>query len=120
MENKSKTKVLFVCSRNKLRSATAEKMYERVQHFDVRSCGTDKNARIRITAGHIGWADWIFVMEKRHLSLIRDKYKDEFQGKRIVCLNIPDEYDFMDRELVLLLQSLLSEYIDVPEIDDVY
>ena len=57
-------------------------------------------------------------MEKRHLSLIRNKYKGELQGKRIVCLNIPDEYDFMDRELVLLFQSLLSEYIDVPEIDD--
>lgn len=114
----TKTKILFVCSRNRLRSATAEKIYEHMQEYDVRSAGTDKGARIRITAGHIGWADWIFVMEKRHLRLIQDKYMDELQAKRIVCLNVPDEYDFMDRELVLLLQSLLSEYIDVPEIYD--
>lgn len=117
MADKLKTKILFVCSQNRLRSATAEKIYEKVQHYDVRSAGTDKSARIRITPGHIGWADWIFVMEKRHLSLLRKKYQQEMQGRRIVCLNIPDEYDFMDRELVLLLKSLLSEYIDVPEDD---
>lgn len=113
--DKPKTKILFVCSQNRLRSATAEKIYEKVQHYDVRSAGTDKSARIRITPGHIGWADWIFVMEKRHLSLLRNKYRQEMQGRRIVCLNIPDDYDFMDRELVLLLKSLLSEYIDVPD-----
>jgi len=115
MQDKPKTKILFVCSQNRLRSATAEKIYEKVQHYDVRSAGTDKSARIRITAGHIGWADWIFVMEKRHLSLIRNKHREELRGKRVVCLNIPDDYEFMDRELVLLLQSSLSEYIDVPE-----
>lgn len=113
-----KTKILFICSQNRLRSATAEKIYEKVQHYDVRSAGTDKSARVRVTEGHLGWADWIFVMEKRHLSLLKMKYKDKMKSKRIVCLHIPDEYDYMDRDLIILLKSLLSEFIDIPEDDE--
>lgn len=107
-------KILFVCSQNKWRSLTAEKIYEGF-HYQVRSAGTDPGARIRITEGHVGWADWIFVMEKKHLQIVKRKYGDLLQGKKVVCLNVPDQYKFMDRELIDLLKSLLSEYIEVPE-----
>jgi predicted protein tyrosine phosphatase len=57
-------KLLFICSRNRLRSLTAEKMFEGIPGYEVRSAGTQPGARIKVNEGHIGWADIIFVMEK--------------------------------------------------------
>lgn len=69
-------KLLFICSRNRWRSLTAEKIFDGVNGHDARSAGTEANARIKVTAGHIGWADMIFVMEKKHLRRIGEKYGD--------------------------------------------
>ncbi|EPY08213.1 Protein-tyrosine phosphatase, low molecular weight [Paenibacillus alvei TS-15] len=60
-------KLLFVCSRNKWRSLTAEKIFNLLNEYDVRSAGTEEGARVKVTGGHIGWADIIFVMEKKHI-----------------------------------------------------
>ena len=108
-------KLLFICSQNKWRSLTAEKILEGLVHYQVKSAGTDKGARVRVTAGHIGWADWIFVMEKKHLQILKSKYQDELQSKKAICLNIADDYEFMDRELIEILKSKLSEYIQTPD-----
>ncbi len=110
-----RVKLLFICSQNKWRSLTAEKIFEGFAPYQVKSAGTEKGARIRVTVGHIGWADWIFVMEKKHLQILRSKYQDELLSKKVVCLNIADEFEFMDRELIELLKSKLSEYIQTPE-----
>ena len=109
------TKILFVCSRNKWRSLTAEKIYEGFAPYQVRSAGTGQGARVRITDGHICWADWIFVMEKKHLQILTTKYGDLLGSKNVVCLHIQDQYRFMDNELVDLLKSRLSEYIEIPD-----
>jgi predicted protein tyrosine phosphatase len=108
-------KILFVCSQNRWRSLTAEKMFDGFVEYQVRSAGTDQGARIRITAGHIGWADKIFVMEKKHLQLLKQKFGDHLGGKNVVCLHISDDYQYMDRELIEILKERLSEYIEVPE-----
>jgi predicted protein tyrosine phosphatase len=110
-----KLKILFVCSQNRWRSLTAEKMYEGYTEYDVRSAGTDPGARVRITSGHIGWADKIFVMEKKHLQLLKHKFGDSLDGKQVVCLHIPDDFPYMDRELIEVLGERLSGYIEVPE-----
>lgn len=107
-------KLLFVCSANKLRSRTAEEMFRGMQGFHVRSRGTEPDARIRVTAGDIGWADIVFCMEKRHRDRLRQKYRQECDGKRIVCLFIPDEYDFMDPALVEVLKTRLRQHVLVP------
>ncbi len=90
-------------------------MYERLDIYQVKSAGTDKGARVRVTAGHIGWADWIFVMEKKHLQILKSKYQNELQEKKVICLNIADDFEFMDRELIEILKSKLSEYIQTPD-----
>jgi len=89
-------KILFVCSRNKWRSLTAEKIYQKFAGYSVRSAGTEKGARIKITECHIGWSDWIFCMEKKHVDRLRTKFGTTLDGKNIVCLHIPDDYEFMD------------------------
>lgn len=109
------TKILFVCSQNRWRSLTAEKLYEGFQGYEVRSAGTEKNARIRVNEGHIGWADLIFVMEKRHVDRLRDKFSEQLDGKQLICLHIPDDYGFMDTDLQRVLRERLRPYIAVPD-----
>jgi predicted protein tyrosine phosphatase len=108
-------KLLFVCSRNKLRSLTAEKLFEGFPPYQVRSVGTQPNARIVITEGHIGWANLIFVMEKSHLSRIRLKFPEALQGKRVITLCIPDDYDFMQPELIDELRAKLGPHVMLPD-----
>lgn len=117
MENKgrmvNKIQLLFVCSRNKRRSLTAERIFHNRNGLDVKSAGTEENARIRVTEGHLGWADIVFVMEKKHLRRLQDKFQSGIRDKTIICLDIPDDYRFMDEELIEILESRVSEYIKI-------
>lgn len=103
--------LLFLCSQNKRRSLTAERLFDGYEGHSARSAGTESNARIKVTAGLIGWADVIFCMEKKHVRRIREKYAEELLGKQVVCLNIPDDFEFMDEDLQALLLSAVEEYL---------
>ena len=104
-------KVLFLCSRNKRRSLTAEKIFNSGNKCEVRSAGTEANSRIKITAGLLGWADIIFCMEKKHVSRIKEKYHDIITDKEVVCLNIPDDYEYMEESLIEILEASVGEYL---------
>jgi len=93
----------------------SHQIYAGFPGYSVRSAGTEDKARIKVTRCHIGWADIIICMEKKHVDRLRDKFNETLDGKRLVCLNIPDDYKYMDPELVDLLTSKLSEHIEVPE-----
>jgi predicted protein tyrosine phosphatase len=98
-------KVLFVCSRNRRRSLTAERLFSQTPGWAVRSAGTEEGARVKVTAGHLGWADVIVVMEKRHKDRLRQKFDEAFSSKPCHCLFIPDDYDLMDPALIALLRE---------------
>ncbi|WP_342424672.1 protein tyrosine phosphatase [Paenibacillus sp. FSL E2-0178] len=108
-------KLFFICSRNKWRSSIAEKIFDGYNGYEARSAGTEEGARIKVTEGHIGWSDLIFVMEKKHTRRLRDKFADSLRNKQVIYLDIPDDYRFMDEELIEILKSRVSEYIEVPE-----
>jgi len=103
--------ILFICSRNQRRSATAEEIYKKSPDIFVKSAGTEPSARIRLTAKNILWADLIFVMEKKHKQKLIAKFPFESEDKQIVILNIPDEYLFMDSELIDEIESKVNHYI---------
>src|SRR5687768_14471516 len=107
-------KLLFVCSRNRLRSLTAEKFFQGSPFYQVRSVGTQPDARIVVTEGHVGWADLIFCMEKSHLNRLRRKFPEALDGKRIVCLQIPDDYEYMQPELLDEFRAKLTPYVTLP------
>ena len=67
-------KLLFVCSQNKRRSLTAEKIFDGINGHTVRSAGTENNARIKVTPRMIGWADIVFCFEKKHLRRLKERY----------------------------------------------
>jgi predicted protein tyrosine phosphatase len=108
------TKLLFVCSQNRMRSLTAERVFGGMPGYEARSAGTQADARIVVTEGHVRWADIIFVMEKSHLNRMRRKLGDAMDGKRVIALNIPDEYELMQPELVDELEAKVGLHVELP------
>ena len=108
-----KTKLLFVCSRNQWRSPTAESLFRQHPRYEARSAGTENNARIKLTAGHVGWADLIFCMEKKHAARVAERFTPELGDKPLIVLRIPDDYGFMDPALIELLRSELAEHLEL-------
>ena len=103
--------ILFVCSRNKWRSATAETIYQNHPNHQVRSAGTAPSARIKINEKLIIWADLIFVMEKKHKQRITERFPEETCDKEIITLHIPDDYRYMDEELIEELNAKVADYL---------
>ena len=108
-------KLLFICSQNRFRSLTAEKIFEGIPGLQVRSAGTQPSARVVVTEGHVGWADIVFVMERSHLNRLRLKVGDALDGKRVITLHIPDDYQFMQQELIDELQAKVREHVPLPD-----
>jgi predicted protein tyrosine phosphatase len=108
-------KLLFVCSQNRIRSLSAEKYFEGFPLYQVRSVGTQPDARIVVTEGHLGWADIVFCMEKSHLNRLRRKFPEALRGKRVITLHIPDDYEFMDADLLDEFRAKLGPYVTLPE-----
>ena len=104
-------KLLFICSQNRRRSLTAEHVFDGVDGHLARSAGTEQGARIRVTPGHLGWADIIFVMEKRHQERLRTRFGQTLASKQIICLRITDTYDYMDDALVERLKTTVAPHI---------
>ena len=84
------TRLLFICSQNRWRSLTAEELFDQHPRVQARSAGTEAGARVRVTAGHLGWAEVIFVMEKRHAERLQAKFGEALQGKPLINLRILD------------------------------
>lgn len=104
--------ILFVCSKNKWRSRTAETIFKDSVTHDVKSAGTNQGARVKLTEKHLIWADKIFVMEKKHLQIIKQKFHVNIDREKVIVLNIPDEYEYMDEELILLLKNSIAHYME--------
>jgi len=103
--------VLFICTFNRWRSLTAEHLFNNLPGHQIMSAGTAATARVKVTAKLINWADLIFVMEKNHQEILVQKFPIEVAGKKIVCLNIPSGYRYMDEELVAMLKEGIKEYL---------
>ena len=106
--------VLFVCSQNRLRSPTAEQVFSSWEGIAVASAGLNHDADTPLTPEWLQWADLIFVMEPAHRKKLAKRFRAHLHGQRVVCLHIPDEYDFMDPALVALLRARVPPYLDRP------
>lgn len=73
--------------------------------------GLSNDADERISAEQVNWATILFVMEQRQQSRLSQMFGAELKGKRIICLNIPDKYDYMQPELVALLTPKLTSHL---------
>lgn len=104
-------RALFICSRNRLRSPTAEQVFSSWPDVETDSAGLNPDADIVLSAEQIAWASLIFVMEKSHRSKLKQRFGDLLLDKRVICLEIPDDYEFMQAELVSLLERKVGAYL---------
>ncbi|NHM07977.1 protein tyrosine phosphatase [Flavobacterium sp. CYK-4] len=103
--------ILFVCSRNKWRSLTAETIYKNHPEFIVKSAGTENSARVKINSKLLIWADVIFVMEKHHKEKLILNFPSETKNVEIIILEIADNYKYMDKELIEEIQMSVASYL---------
>lgn len=106
-------KVLFVCSRNRLRSPTAEYVFCGRANLEVASAGLNKDADVRLSSEMVEWADVIFVMEQTHRTKLAKWFKSHLKTTRLVCLDIPDKYEYMQPELVELLEQKVGRLLKI-------
>ncbi len=98
--------VLFVCNQNKHRSKTAEELFK--EEFNTKSAGL-YNPR-PINAKDLSWADLVFVMEEEQRQELAKRFPQLYLQKRILSLEIPDEYTYGDPQLKRLLRRKVGEW----------
>ena len=104
-------RALFVCSRNRLRSPTAEQVFSLWQGVECASAGVHPSADVPLSGELIAWADIVFVMEPAHRRKMARDFGRHLGGKRVVVLGIPDDYALMDPELVRLLETRVGRFL---------
>ncbi len=107
----SARKVLFVCSQNRLRSPTAEQVFSDWPGLETASAGLNHGAENPVTPELLGWADTIFVMERIHRSRLSERFGPHLRNKRIICLEIPDDFEYMEPALVRLLEAKVPRHL---------
>lgn len=104
-------RALFICTQNRLRSPTAEQVFASWPHVETDSAGQGNDANTPLAPEQIAWANKIFVMGKAHRNKLSKKFKTHLNGKTVICLGIPDEYDYMQPELVTLLTAKVGPFL---------
>lgn len=103
--------VLFVCSRNRHRSPTAEAMFADWPGIEVSSAGLKPDADNPLDAEQVAWADLIVVMERRHRDELRRRFRAQLRAQRVLCLDIPDDYERDDPVLIALLRKRMAGHL---------
>ena len=105
--------LLFVCSENRLRSPTGEEIFSAYEGISAIGCGTNLDAETTVSGDLVEWADIVFVMERSYKNKVSKKFKDLLKGKKLVCLDIPDEYERMDPVLVRLIENRVMKHLPI-------
>lgn len=103
-------RVLFICSQNRLRSPTAEQVFSNRSGFEVASAGLNPEAETPVSPELLQWADIVIVMERTHRNKLSKKFRAHLKSKRVICLDIPDEFEYMDPGLVRLLEAKVGPF----------
>ncbi|WP_299343326.1 low molecular weight protein tyrosine phosphatase family protein [uncultured Pseudoxanthomonas sp.] len=103
--------ILFICTQNRLRSPTAEQVFADWPAVETASAGLGNDAEVPVSPELLAWADLIFVMEPAHRSRLSAKFKRHLNGKRVICLDIPDDYAYMDPVLIRLLKQKVVRFL---------
>jgi predicted protein tyrosine phosphatase len=104
-------RALFVCSANKLRSPTAAEVFSEWPEVETDSAGLLNTADVQLSPEQVEWATIIFVMEKAHRNKLQKKFRNSLKSQRVICLDIPDDYDFMQPELIKLLEAKAGKFL---------
>jgi predicted protein tyrosine phosphatase len=103
--------LLFICSKNQWRSPTAELLFKNHATHSAKSAGTSDKARIKVNQKMIAWADFVFVMERKHRKILEQNFPLAIASKLIIVLDIEDNYEFNAPELIDILRISLQNYL---------
>ncbi len=104
--------LLFICGANRRRSPTAEQIFADLQGHETRSAGLRNDSDVKVSKDDIIWADIIFAMEQDQARKIRARFQPSLNGKKLLVLDIPDKYEFMQPELIGILQRKVSQFLN--------
>ena len=104
-------RVLFVCAQNRLRSPTAEQVFSQWPGVECASAGLHDSADEPVSGELLNWAEIVFVMERAHRTRLGTRFRLHLNGKRVICLDIPDKYKFMEPALIRLLEAKVGPYL---------
>lgn len=104
-------RALFICTQNRLRSPTAEHVFSQWPDVETDSAGLGNDADVYLSSEQIAWSNIIFVMEKAHRHRLTAGFRQHLNGKRVICLDIPDDYEYMQPELVRLLEAKAGRFL---------
>lgn len=104
--------ILVVCGRNKRRSRTAEYIFKNDNRFNIRSAGLSQKSDRKISEKDLNWADLVLVMETEQRAKVRELYK-HLELPNIEILNIPDDYEFLDEELIGILTDRINDCLRI-------
>jgi predicted protein tyrosine phosphatase len=105
-------RTLFICHKNRKRSATAERVFAKDPSLDVRSAGTSSDALVQVNRRMLDWADVVFVMDDEQRRDLGRMFPGHTCVTAAICLDIPDRYPFLDPELVALLYERTRPHLD--------
>jgi predicted protein tyrosine phosphatase len=108
---KERPNLLVICGRNKKRSRTAEFIFKNDDRINIRSAGISPKSDRKISENDLRWATLVAVMETEQRSKIRELYS-HLELPAIEVLHIPDDYEFMNEELVQMLTDKINDILN--------
>ncbi len=105
-------RALFICHYNRKRSATAERVFGKDPALDVLSAGTSDEAMVQVNQRMLEWADIVFVMDDEQVQALAQMFPEHPALPQVVCLDIQDNYHFLDPELVAVLHERTKPHFE--------
>ena len=105
-------RVLFICQLNRSRSATAERVFCKRPELEVCSAGTSEDALVRVNQRMLEWADVIFTMDAGQMEALQRMFPNHPALAGVICLEIPDDYIFLQPDLVTLLEDRVKPHLE--------
>lgn len=103
-------RVLFICGKARQRSPTAAQICDLWPDVSADYAGLSRDADEPLTQEGLDWADTIFVMERSQKKRVARTIGALPAGKRLISLDVPDKYEFMQDELVEILKTKLTHH----------
>jgi len=72
-------------------------------------CGDKSECKKRVTTDLLLWSDIICVMEQQHKNRLITEYRQAIASKPLPVLDIPDDYRFMDPELIAMITDIVTD-----------
>ena len=110
-------KVLTVCSAGLLRSPTTAWLLSQPPFlYNTRCAGANREyALVPVDEVLIHWADEIVFMEMEHFDSVNQRFEKLLANKKVVILDVPDQYPYRDPELVEIIRKQYVEMAKAPD-----